>query len=261
MALLNDPSTVKHLYALIGYPLSHTFSPPYFNEKFEREGIANSHYIAMPISSIEELPTKWEQYPNLKGMNVTLPYKQSVIAYLDELSEGAQRIGAVNTIQFKDGKRIGHNTDAIGFEESLKELIGATKKPLLRALVLGNGGAAQAIFYVLEKLNIPYQKVSRSRQKGDLIYTDINEGVILGHSLIINTTPLGMSPHINTAPDLPYHALNAGHYLYDLVYNPEKTLFLQQGKKQGASIMNGLKMLYLQAEASWRIWNGKDVRC
>ncbi|MEM1327356.1 MAG: shikimate dehydrogenase [Bacteroidota bacterium] len=255
MTVPNDLTKVKNLYALIGYPLSHTFSPPYFNEKFERESIADSHYIAMPLSTIEELPEQLDRYSNLKGMNVTLPYKQSVMAYLDEHSDGAQRIGAVNTIQFKDGKRIGHNTDAIGFESSLKELIQNVQQPLLRALVLGNGGAAQAVYYVLDKLNIPYQKVSRSRQKGDLIYSDINEGVILGHSLIINTTPLGMSPHINTAPDLPYHALHAGHYLYDLVYNPEETLFLQQGKKQGASIMNGLKMLYLQAEAAWKIWN------
>ncbi|MEM8525384.1 MAG: shikimate dehydrogenase [Bacteroidota bacterium] len=245
---------IENLYALIGYPLSHTFSPRYFTEKFEREGIPNSTYIAMPIASIEELPAKLEAHPNLRGMNVTLPYKRQVMPYLDEIEEGAAAIGAVNTIRFRDGKRKGFNTDVTGFEVSLKELLGNIEYTNLRALVLGSGGASKAVNYVLGKMGIQYQLVSRNAQKGDLTYQDISPNVLKEHQLIVNTTPLGMSPKVDTAPDLPYDALTSEHYLYDLVYNPEETLFLKNGKNQGASIMNGLKMLYLQAEASWEIW-------
>ncbi|MEN0046990.1 MAG: shikimate dehydrogenase [Bacteroidota bacterium] len=246
---------IEKLYAIIGYPLSHSFSPTYFTQKFERDGILNSAYIAMPIASIEELPAKLEAHPNLRGMNVTLPYKQQVMQYLDEIDEGAATIGAVNTIRFRDGKRKGFNTDAIGFEVSLKELLGEVKYSNLKALVLGSGGASKAVNYVLGKMGIEYQLVSRHAEKGDLTYEDITSKILKVHQLIINTTPLGMSPKVDTAPDLPYDALTAEHYLYDLVYNPEETLFLKNGKKQGAAIMNGLKMLYLQAEAAWEIWN------
>ena len=246
---------IKNLYAIIGYPLSHSFSPTYFTQKFERENIPSSAYIAMPIASIKELPAKLEANPNLRGMNVTIPYKQEVMQYLDELDEGAAIIGAVNTIRFRDGKRKGFNTDAIGFEVSLKELLGTIDYSSLKALVLGSGGASKAVNYVLEKMRIKYQLVSRHAEKGDLTYEDITSEVIKKHQLIINTTPLGMSPKVDTAPDLPYDALGSEHYLYDLVYNPEETLFVKNGKKQGASTMNGLKMLYLQAEAAWEIWN------
>lgn len=245
---------MKNLYAIIGYPLSHSFSPGYFNDKFEHEQIAGSKYIALPLENIEELPKHFNAHPNLKGMNVTLPYKQTVMNYLDELSASAEAIGAVNTIQFKDGKRIGHNTDVIGFESSLKELLKDAKLEGLKALVLGVGGAAKAVYYVLNEMHIPFQRISRSRTKGDLAYSDIDENMMEEYSLIINTTPLGMSPNIDVAPNLPYSSLSPQHYLYDLVYNPEETLFLKHGKKQGAATMNGLNMLYLQAEAAWEIW-------
>lgn len=249
---------IENLYALIGYPLSHTFSPTYFTQKFEREGIPNSSYIAMPIASIEELPAQLEANPNLRGMNVTIPYKQKVMQYLDEIEEGAAAIGAVNTIRFRGGKRKGFNTDVTGFEVSLKELLGKIEYSNLKALVLGSGGASKAVNYVLGKMGIEYQLVSRHIEKGDLTYSDITPQTLQEHHLIVNTTPLGMSPKVDTAPDLPYDALTSEHYLYDLVYNPEETLFLRNGKKQGASIMNGLNMLYLQAEASWEIWNERE---
>ncbi|MEL6719798.1 MAG: shikimate dehydrogenase [Bacteroidota bacterium] len=245
---------IENLYALIGYPLSHSFSPTYFTEKFEREHIPSSAYIAMPIESITELPEKLSTHSNLQGMNVTIPYKQQVMQYLDEIDEGASVIGAVNTIRFRDGRLKGFNTDAMGFELSLKELLGSVDYASLKALVLGSGGAAKAVNYVLWEMGIEYLLVSRNPEKGDIIYQDITPAILEEYHLIVNTTPLGMSPNIDTAPDLPYEALTAKHYLYDLVYNPEETLFLKFGKKQGASTMNGLKMLYLQAEAAWKIW-------
>jgi len=246
---------IENLYAIIGYPLSHSFSPTYFTQKFEREGISNSAYIAMPIANIEKLPEKIAANPNLRGMNVTLPYKQQVMQYLDEIDEGAATIGAVNTIRFREGKLKGFNTDAIGFEISLKELLGNMDYSNLKALVLGSGGASKAVGYVLEKMEIDYLLVSRNTEKGDLTYEDIKPQLLNEYHLVINTTPVGMSPKTNTAPQIPYDALHSKHYLYDLVYNPKETLFLKNGKNQGASTMNGLKMLYLQAEAAWGIWN------
>lgn len=245
------------LYGLIGYPLSHSFSKGYFAQKFEQEQIENVRYENFPIEKMEKLPSLFKSQPNLLGLNVTIPYKKAVIPYLDELSDSAAAIGAVNTIKVADGKRFGFNTDEIGFRKSLLELLATYPNEIheLNALVLGTGGAAKAIIYVLDQLNIQYKIVSRSSNKGDLTYEQVKESTLKNHLLIINTTPLGMYPNIDAAPILPYAALSNQHFLYDLVYNPRETLFLKYGRAQEAKVMNGLKMLHLQAEASWKIWN------
>ena len=246
---------IANLYGLIGYPLSHSFSKHYFTEKFEREGIVQTAYELFPIEDITQLPMVVASQPNLRGLNVTIPYKQSVLPYLQELDESAATIGAVNTIQIQDGHLKGFNTDAIGFKISLQELLGNVDYTTIRALVLGNGGAAKAVFYVLDVLGISCQVVTRTASKDTIVYEDLTEDTIALHQLIINTTPLGMSPHIHTLPNLPYHALTSKHFLYDLVYNPKETAFLRKGIEQKSATINGLKMLHLQAEAAWKIWN------
>lgn len=237
------------MYGIIGYPLSHSFSPGYFREKFRQLGI-DATYDAFPLAAITGLPALLEQHAGLQGLNVTIPYKQSVMAYLDELDATAEAVGAVNCIRIRDGKLKGFNTDTIGFANSLKPLLG---KEHNHALILGTGGAAKAVVYALQQLGITYKLVSRTG--GDLRYEDLNRELIESHQLIINTTPLGMYPAVDQAPDLPYSLLGPGHLLYDLVYNPEETLFLQRGKAQGAVIKNGYDMLIGQAEAGWAIWN------
>lgn len=234
---------------LIGYPLGHTFSPSYFSSKFQKLGISASEYLAYPIERIELIEKIFDK--GIDGLNVTIPYKEKVIPYLDELSNEAYEINAVNTIDIRDGRKIGYNTDAYGFEVSLKDLIGNTK--INKALVLGSGGASKAINFVLKKLDIEYQIVSRSNRY--LTYDSLTDSIIDEHKLIINTTPLGMYPNEQECPKLPYSALSEKHFLYDLVYNPEKTLFLKKGELQGCSIKNGFEMLVLQAEKSWEIWN------
>jgi len=198
----------------------------------------------------------FEEIKGVQGLNVTIPYKELVIPFLTGLSKEAQEIGAVNTISIDSAERIGYNTDVYGFEHALVPLWDGREKPK-SALVLGTGGAAKAVWYVLEKLNISYLKVSRS--KGDLLYEDVDQDVISKHQLIINTTPLGMSPHIDQCPAIPYEALTADHILFDLIYNPEVPLFLKQGEARGATIKNGLEMLELQAEKSWSIWTSTSV--
>ncbi|MFK7908246.1 MAG: shikimate dehydrogenase [Chitinophagales bacterium] len=242
-----------HTFGLIGYPLSHTFSPTYFSEKFYQEGIEATTYHAFPLPSIEDLPELIEKTPNLEGLNVTIPYKEAVIPFLDAISEEAEAIGAVNTIRIdKDGKKTGFNTDVYGFEMSLKPFL---KSHHQKALILGTGGAAKAVSYVLQKLNIECRLVSRSPSGGQLNYKDINEEVMRTHHLLVNTTPLGMAPKIHDFPDVPYEFVNEKHLFFDLIYNPEKTVFLIKGNLKGAAFKNGLEMLYLQAERSWEIWN------
>ena len=236
-------------YGLIGYPLSHSFSPTYFNEKFVMENI-DARYNAYAIPSVEDLKTLLKEYPQLKGLNVTIPYKEQVLPLLNEIDVAAREIGAVNCIKIEVGKLIGYNTDHIGFAESLKPLL---QPQHTHALVLVTGWAAKDVMYALLKLGIEYKIVSRSG--GDIQYADVDEEVMNKHKLIINTTPLGMYPAIDIAPEIPYEYLTKEHLLYDLVYNPEETLFLQKGKQQGAAIKNGYEMLILQAEASWQIWN------
>ena len=234
-------------FGLIGYPITHSFSPGYFSKKFESEGIHDARYDLYPLERIEQ----FDELRNLKGLNVTIPYKESVIPFLDELSREAAEIGAVNTIKFDQGKKKGYNTDIYGFEHSLLPLM--KDKKIEQALVLGTGGAAKAVWFVLDKLNIPFRKVSRT--KGDITYEQIDGRDIEASHLIVNTTPLGMSPNEDRYPSLPYESISSEHILYDLIYNPEKTLFLRKGGALGAITKNGLEMLQLQADKAWQIWN------
>lgn len=237
------------LFGLIGFPLSHSFSKGFFTEKFSREQIPGCTYENFPIPDISAFPALWEENPALEGLNVTIPYKQAVIPYLDELSDAAKTIGAVNCIRRVGKRLIGHNTDVLGFGRSLKPLL---KAHHTQALVLGTGGAALAVKYVLKDFNIAFSEISRS---GPLTYEAVTPSMMASHTLIINTTPLGMYPNTDAAPPLPYAAAGPEHLFYDLVYNPPETLFMQQGKAQGAVAKNGHEMLILQAEASWEIWN------
>lgn len=241
------------IYGLIGYPLSHSFSKGFFSEKFAKEGIKDCLYDSFPIPAIDEFPALLTQYPEIQGLNVTIPYKEAVMSFLDELSPAAARIKAVNCIHFKDGRKIGYNTDAIGFRRSLEPLLQSHHN---KALVLGTGGAAKAVQYVLNDLQIPYRMVSRKASPDTLAYEQLDEELMSSHRLIVNTTPLGMYPHVDAAPELPYHLITSRHLLYDLIYNPAITTFLQKGADKGAVIKNGHEMLILQAEASWEIWNG-----
>jgi shikimate dehydrogenase len=238
-------------FGLIGYPLSHSFSKGYFTEKFIKEGIQNANYDTYPIEKIEDFQNLCKEN-NFAGLNITIPYKQSIMAFLDEINKEAANIGAVNTIKFLNGKKIGYNSDIYGFEMSLKPLLKSHHK---NALILGTGGASKAVEYTLKKLDINYIYISRKRENNILSYEDLNEEIINTHHLIINTTPLGMFPNTQDAPNIPYQFLNQQHLLYDLVYNPTETLFLLNGKNKNAQIKNGLEMLYLQAERSWQIWN------
>jgi shikimate dehydrogenase len=240
-------------YGLIGYPLSHSFSQKYFTEKFQREGITGCVYDNFPLASIDEFPALIQQQADLHGLNVTIPYKEKVIPFLHAQSEVVKSIGACNCISIENGELTGHNTDVVGFEASLRPLLQPHHK---KALVLGTGGAAKAVHYVLNKLGIDFYEVSRTPGTArQFSYQQVDEAVIKEHEVIINTSPLGMYPNIDECPPIPYQALTTKHYLFDLVYNPAKTLFLQKGEEQGAAIKNGHDMLIIQAEESWRIWN------
>ncbi len=238
------------IYGLIGYPISHSFSTGYFASKFKQEGIAHCKYLAFPIASIQGFKNLPKE--NLVGLNVTIPYKELVIPFLDELTGDAEAIQAVNTIHFKEGRLVGYNTDVYGFEMSLRPFL--EEQTHTDALILGSGGASKAVKFVLDKLGIRYQVVSR---KGPLSYKTLTRELVESHTLIINTTPLGMSPKLKEKPRIPYDALGEKHLLYDCIYNPEKTLFLKTGEQNGARIKNGLEMLQLQAEKSWEIWETK----
>lgn len=239
------------LFGLIGYPLDHSFSKKYFTQKFVREGLENCRYELFPIENIAALPALLQKHPDLHGLNITIPYKQLAVKYLDD-SKIPEGLSACNCIRIINGKLIGYNTDITGFEKSLPAQLINTG---ISVLILGNGGAAEAVKFVLDKLNISYKIVSRKKEDGsDLSYQDITEEIILKNLLIINTTPLGTYPGINTCPDIPYQYLTEDHTLFDLVYNPAKTLFLQKGEEKNATIINGEEMLVFQAEESWKIW-------
>lgn len=238
-------------YGLIGYPLDHSFSPQYFNEKFYREGIEDAAYECFPLKDIQDFPGLITSTPGLQGLNVTIPYKEAVIPYMDELGPAAQSIGAVNTIAISGDKLIGHNTDAFAFRESLRPLL---KGHHTRALILGTGGAAKAVAFALDQLKISFQMVSRNPSPGQISYQEIDRPLLGKHSIIINATPVGMAPDELHFPNIPYEYLSENHLLYDLVYNPGKTVFLIKGRQLGAAIKNGLEMLYLQADKSWDIW-------
>lgn len=239
-------------FGLIGYPLSHSFSGNYFNRKFQEEGISDCSYELYPISSITELNAVLEEEVNLRGLNVTIPYKEAVLPFLDQVSTAVEEIGACNCINIKNGKLIGHNTDVIGFEQTLVPLLQPHHH---KALVLGTGGAAKAVAWVLQKLKIEFAYVSRHPGQDQLSYEQLNAGVLEDFNVIINTTPLGMQPNINQKPSLAYTYLSDQYLCYDLIYNPDKTAFLLEAEKQGAVIKNGLEMLMIQAEESWKIWN------
>jgi shikimate dehydrogenase len=241
------------LFGLIGYPLSHSFSKKYFTEKFEREGLINCRYELFPIAAIDELRLLLKDHPEFEGLNVTVPYKQLVMPYLDSLMGIPDELNACNCIKIKEGKLIGYNADCFGFEKSFVPLLTPYHT---KALVLGNGGATAAVIFVLKKLGIAYTVVSRKPKDGSAItYSDIDENRMQENRIIINTTPLGMYPRTDECPDIPYPFITDRHLLFDLVYNPAETLFLKKGKERGATIKNGEEMLVLQAEESWRIWN------
>ncbi|MEO6283768.1 MAG: shikimate dehydrogenase [Dyadobacter sp.] len=250
------------LYGLIGYPLTHSFSKRYFTDKFTREKIKESSYELFEMKSLEELPELLKNKTDLRGLNVTIPHKKDVIAYLDDLDDAsAERIGAVNTIKiYADGSTKGFNTDYYGFRQSLVEWLDRRGEACssFKALVLGNGGAAKAVQVALQDLEMEYTLVSRQKSDDSLSYEELTEEIMASHLMIINTTPLGTFPNIEECPLLPYQWVTKRHYLYDLVYNPAETLFLKNGAANGATTQNGLKMLELQAEKAWEIWINED---
>lgn len=243
---------------LIGFPLSHSFSQKYFNNKFSKEHIVDFQYVNFPLQSLDLLNEILDNNPELIGLNVTVPYKREIISYLDDMDETALEVGAVNAIKIskKNDKLFlkGFNTDIIGFKKSLSPLL---KEHHKNALILGTGGAASAVSYVLKKLNIEHKFVSRNKEKKALNYSELNEEIIKKHLLIINTTPVGMFPRTEEYPEIPYFAITQEHLLYDLIYNPPETQFLRKGKKREAIVKNGQEMLEIQAEESWKIWTGK----
>lgn len=245
-------------YGLIGFPLGHSFSKNFFNEKFENENI-DAEYINFEIPNIEELVEILDVNPELRGLNVTIPYKEKVISYLDYISPEARAIGAVNVIRVthKGNKLVlrGYNSDVIGFTKSIEPLLERFHR---KALILGTGGASKAVNYGLKSLGLETVFVSRYKRPGTIQYEDITPEVIKDYNVIVNCTPVGMYPKVEECPLLPYEAMNNHTLLYDLIYNPDRTLFMQKGAEHGATVKNGLEMLLLQAFASWDFWNGKE---
>jgi shikimate dehydrogenase len=247
-----------NVYGLIGYPLGHSFSKKYFSGKFEKEGLSEYQYLNFEIESIELFPSIFVKYPEIRGLNCTIPYKQLVMQYLDEIDEETRQVGAVNTIKplrTANGLKLkGYNTDIIGFERSLKPMLNEKHK---RALILGTGGASKAIKHILTKLGIEYLSASIENDffEKEIRYEQIDRKMIEERLVIINATPLGTFPKIDNCPSIPYEYLTNDHVLFDLVYNPEVTLFMKKGIEKGAKVKSGLEMLHGQAEASWEIWN------
>jgi shikimate dehydrogenase len=245
----------KELFGLVGKNISYSFSKGYFSDKFRNLQLINHEYVNFDIDKIEDLLSLVNQFKaSLKGFNVTIPYKQSIFNYLDEVDATANEIGAVNTVKLtNNGKLIGYNSDVVGFEKSILPLL---KKHHTKALILGTGGASKAVGFVLKKLKIDFYKVSRNPTgNSEISYSEISEKLLKEHTIIINSSPLGTFPNINQKPSIPYQFLTNKHLLFDLIYNPSETAFLIEGIKQGSEIKNGFEMLELQAEESWRIWN------
>ena len=241
---------------LIGYPLVHSFSKKYFNEKFDNENIKNVSYQNYELKNINELKSLIKRNSDLRGLNVTIPYKEKVIKYLDKIDEKYLNIGAVNVIKIIDNKLFGINTDYEAFKITLKEWLDNSFNS--KALILGTGGSSKSVSLALKELNIDHNFVSRKKRKNVFSYEELLDiKIFSNYKLIINTTPLGMYPKINLLPNIPYRFITKNYYLYDLVYNPETTRFLEKGKRKGAKIKNGLEMLRLQAELSWNYWNQK----
>lgn len=251
-------------FGLIGFPLTHSFSKKYFEEKFEREQISDATYELYPLASITEFLLRVKSIPGLAGLNVTIPYKETVMDYLDEIDLEALKIDAVNCIKVTNGKLKGYNTDAFGFENTLRPFIcreefynnemKVYELPFICAFVLGTGGSAKAVKYVLSKSGITFFSVSRHEKEDAITYSEI-EKHLGDYNLFVNTTPLGMYPDVDCCPDIPYERLTHRDFLYDLTYNPSETLFLKKGRESGVNTQNGLEMLKLQAEKSWEIWN------
>jgi len=243
------------IYGLIGRSLVHSFSEKYFSEKFEKENISDCEYRNFELKNLENEIPELKNNPHIRGLNVTIPYKRDVFSFLDEITSQCKAINACNCIKLSDGKWTGFNTDAVGFEKSFTPLL---KPHHRKALILGTGGASNAVAFVLENLNIDFLKVSRSAQQSNVItYNDISPELFLEYTIVINTTPLGTFPKIEECPDLPYQYITNQHYFFDLIYNPAKTLFLSLAEEHGAVTCNGEKMLAIQAEESWRIWNNQ----
>jgi shikimate dehydrogenase len=245
------------LFGLIGYPLTHSFSKKYFTDKFKTEGLEDCSFRNFELPSIDKFPSFIKENPDLRGLSVTIPYKEDIIPYLTWENGIVKETGACNCIKIRDGNLYGYNTDVAGFEESLIKKLKPEQHT--KALILGRGGAAKAVAYVLRKLNIQYKFAERdpdTNDKRSVSYNKLTERLIIEHLLIINCTPLGMFPNDDTYPPLVYNAITPSHYLFDLTYNPQKSLFLQQGEERGATIQNGYDMLIAQAEESWKIWNG-----
>ncbi len=242
------------LFGLIGYPLGHSFSKKYFDKKFEAENITDTEFELFAIKDINEFKNLVEANSNLKGLAVTIPYKQSILPLIDYVTVAAKEIGAVNCIKFTDGILTGHNTDVVGFEKSLVPLL---QPQHTKALVLGTGGSSKAVQYVLKQLRIDFLLVSRDKSnlQNCITYNEVDEKIMTEYSIIINCTPVGMTPNERELPAIPYKLLSAKHLLYDLIYAPEKTLFLQKGESCGSIVKNGFDMLVLQAEENWKIWN------
>jgi len=244
------------VYGLIGKKLTHSFSSEYFSKKFLEASILDAEYRNFPLNNIIEFPEILNQFSNIQGLNVTIPYKQAIVPFLDSLDETASELGAVNCIQFcrkhQKIKLKGYNTDVLGFEQSLLHFCSLNNR---KALVLGRGGAAKAVAHILKKHKVPLQIVSRKKSFDTITYNDLNANLLKDYTLIINTTPLGMFPDVDTCPDIPWDFIGHKHVFYDLVYNPAESLFLKYAKARGAMIKNGMEMLRIQAEESWRIWN------
>ena len=240
-------------FGLIGRNISYSFSKHYFTKKFENEHL-NCSYSNFDLKEIIEFPNILSTHPKLKGLNVTIPYKEEIIPFLDNLSKNARKIGAVNTIKISpNGNLKGYNTDYYGFKKALEPHLKSHHK---KALILGTGGASKAVAFALKKLDIPYSFVSRTyTEHVNFIYSNLNDQIITSHQIIINCTPLGTHPIVDECPNLPYQCISNNHLLFDLIYNPSETLFLKKGKEQGAQILNGLTMLELQADKAWKIWN------
>lgn len=244
----------SRLFGLLGKDISYSFSRGYFSEKFKQMNLDNHNYINFDLPKIEDFPSILEDNESVLGINVTIPYKEAVIPYLDKIDKTAKEIGAVNTIKItKRGNLKGYNSDVVGFEKSITPLL---KKHHKKALILGTGGASKAIAYALKRNDIKYKFVSRNPEgKKQISYADLSRKIIEDYTLIVNSTPLGTSPHVNNCPNIPYQFITPNHLLYDLIYNPQVSKFLANGRQKGAAIKNGYEMLELQAEESWRIWN------
>lgn len=243
-------------FGLIGYPLGHSFSRGYFTEKFEKLGLKDHRYDVFEMEYLKDFPALWVNNPDLVGVNVTVPHKENVRRFLDRLDGSAHKVEAVNVIKRQGDKLIGYNSDYYGFKVSIQNYFQGNIK-VKNALILGGGGASKAVEAAFLDLGIKYLVVSRDKLKGDLTYADLKSDTTLVSKtdMIVNSTPLGMHPNLDTKPDIPYDALHSEQYLYDLVYNPEETAFMKEGRKRGARTKNGLEMLYLQADHAWEIWN------